>query len=250
MRRSIIAGNWKMNGTLGETEALLSELVKVDFDSAKTSVIVCPPYPCLHAAHKILQNSQIELGAQEMSAHEKGAFTGEVSAPILLTVGVSHVILGHSERRQYHSESDSGVNAKAKVALNAGLTPIICVGETLEEREADKTEDVIGAQIDGVLKGFTADMIVKSVVAYEPVWAIGTGKTATPEMAQAVHKFIRARVAKLDSGAAEVLPILYGGSVKPDNAAGLLCQPDIDGALVGGASLKAADFSAIINAVE
>jgi len=250
MRPTIIAGNWKMNGTLGETEALLTELVTVDFDSAKTGVIVCPPYPCLHAAHKILQGSQIALGAQEMSAHDKGAYTGEVSAAILLTVGVSHVILGHSERRQYHSESDSGVNAKAKAALNAGLTPIICVGETLEERESDRTETVIGTQIDGVLDGFTADMIKKSVVAYEPVWAIGTGKTATPDMAQAVHKFIRARVARLASDAADALPILYGGSVKPDNAAGLLCQPDIDGALVGGASLKAADFSAIINAVE
>jgi triosephosphate isomerase len=250
MRRSIIAGNWKMNGTLGETEALLSELVKVEFNTTTTDVVVCPPYPCLQAAHKILQNSQIALGAQEMSAHEKGAYTGEVSAAILLTVGVSHVILGHSERRQYHAESNSGVNAKARAALNAGLTPIICIGESLEEREADKTEDIIGTQIDGVLDRFTADMIVKSVVAYEPVWAIGTGKTATPEMAQAVHKFIRARVAKLDSEAAQTLPILYGGSVKPDNAAGLLCQPDIDGALVGGASLKATDFSAIIKAVK
>lgn len=250
MRPTIIAGNWKMNGTLGETETLLTELVKVEFDSSRTGVIVCPPYPCLQTAYKILQGSQIMLGAQEMSAHEKGAYTGEVSAAILLTVGVSHVILGHSERRQYHAESDSGVNAKAKAALKAGLTPIICVGETLDEREAGKTEAVVGTQIDGVLHGFTSEMINKSVVAYEPVWAIGTGKTATPEMAQAVHEFIRARVAHLDSTAAQVVPILYGGSVKADNAAGLLCQPDIDGALVGGASLKADEFSAIINALE
>jgi triosephosphate isomerase len=167
---------------------------------------------------------------------------------MLLTLGVTHVILGHSERRQYHAESDSLVNAKAKAALNAGLTPIICVGETLEQREAGNTESVVGTQIEGVLNGIDKKMLVGSIIAYEPVWAIGTGKTATPEQAQAVHAFIRGRVAMIDDHAATVIPILYGGSVKPDNAAGLLNQPDIDGALVGGASLKAKDFQAIIDA--
>jgi triosephosphate isomerase len=157
--------------------------------------------------------------------------------------------LGHSERRQYHGESDKLVNAKAKRALAAGLTPIICIGETLEQREAGKTDAVVGSQVDGALSGFSADDLMKMVIAYEPVWAIGTGKTATPEMAQEVHGFIREKMTRIDKNAADMVPILYGGSVKPDNAEGLLSQPDIDGALVGGASLKADDFIAIINAV-
>jgi triosephosphate isomerase len=156
--------------------------------------------------------------------------------------------LGHSERRRYHAEDDRLINAKVKTALKAGLTPIVCVGETLEQREAGKTEEVVGRQVDGVLAGLSADMIARVVIAYEPVWAIGTGKTATPETAQAVHRFIREKVAGIDSRTAQTLPILYGGSVKPDNASGLLSRPDIDGALVGGASLKAADFAAIVKA--
>jgi triosephosphate isomerase len=199
-------------------------------------------------ASGILKDGPIKLGAQDMSVHDRGAYTAEVSAEMLLTAGASYVILGHSERRQYHAESDQLVNAKAKKALADGLIPIICVGETLEEREADRTEEVVGSQIGGVLAGFAPDMIARSVIAYEPVWAIGTGKTATPEMAQAVHRFIRDRVADLNQEAAETVPILYGGSVKPDNADGLLSQPDIDGALVGGAALKADDFVAIIDA--
>jgi triosephosphate isomerase len=197
----------------------------------------------------MLSGSHIALGAQDMSAHEKGAYTSEVSASMLLTVGVRFVILGHSERRQYHTESDELVNAKAKLAIASELTPIICVGETLEQRESGQTEQVIGRQVDGTLSGFSADFVRKSVLAYEPVWAIGTGKTATPEMAQEVHKFIRDRVSRIDREAADSLPILYGGSVKPDNAENLLKQPDLDGALVGGAALKADDFIAIINAV-
>ena len=248
MRQKILAGNWKMNGTLPETEKLLKALLSAGRNPENGIIIVCPPYPSLQLADGILKGSPIKLGAQDMSEHDKGAYTGEVSADMLLTAGVSYVILGHSERRQYHAESDQLVNAKAKKALAVGLIPIICVGETLEERETDRTEDVVGSQIDGVLAGFAPDMIAKSVVAYEPVWAIGTGKTATPEMAQAVHRFIRNRVTGLSREAAEKLPILYGGSVKPENAADLLSQPDIDGALVGGASLKVDDFVAIIDA--
>ena len=183
-----------------------------------------------------------------MSEHPKGAFTGEVSAEMLLTLGVSFVILGHSERRQYHAESDNLINRKAKAALSAGLTPIICIGETLTEREAGQTEQVVGTQIDGVLAGFGAVELGKIVLAYEPVWAIGTGRTATPAMAQAVHRFIRERICGINKDAAVKLPILYGGSVKADNAKGLFEQPDIDGGLVGGASLKTDEFIGIINA--
>ncbi len=248
MRLKIIAGNWKMNGNLAETESLLKALVSEGFNNDNVKVIVCPPYTSLPLAVQLTKGSSIAVGAQDMSEHPKGAYTGEISADMLLTAGVVYVILGHSERRQYHGETDKLVNVKAKAALEAGLTPIICVGETLQQREAGQTQTVVGAQIDGTLLGLSADLISKSVVAYEPVWAIGTGKTATPEMAQAVHQFIRERVAGMDTKAARTLPILYGGSVKPDNADGLLSQPDIDGALVGGASLKAGDFTAIINA--
>jgi triosephosphate isomerase len=184
-----------------------------------------------------------------MSEREKGAFTGEISAQMLLTLGVTYVILGHSERRQYHVESDDLIHRKAVAALAASLTPIICIGETLAERESGNTEQVIGKQIDGVLAGFGEADLTRLVLAYEPVWAIGTGRTATPEMAQQVHRFIRGRVSRISSTAAERLPILYGGSVKGDNAKGLLAEPDIDGALVGGACLQADEFIKIINAV-
>lgn len=249
MRKNIIAGNWKMNGTIPETNALLKGLLAASWNTDKATAVVCPPFTSLQAAHKLLDGSRIALGAQDMSAYEQGAYTSEVSAAMLLTVGVTYVILGHSERRQYHAETDQLVNAKARLALNSGLTPIICVGETLKQREGGQTEEVVGNQVNGTLCGFSADFIKRSVIAYEPVWAIGTGKTATPEMAQEVHKFIRDLISRRDQQAAENLPILYGGSVKPDNAEGLLKQPDIDGALVGGASLKADDFIAIINAV-
>ena len=249
MRKNIIAGNWKMNGTIPEAESLITGLLEGDSNNANVTAVVCPPFTALQACHKLLDGSHIALGAQDMSAHEKGAFTSEVSPSMLLTVGVTFVILGHSEKRQYHAESDQLVNEKARLALGLNLTPIICVGETLDQREAGQTEQVIGTQIDGTLAGFSADLIKKSVIAYEPVWAIGTGKTATPDMAQEVHKFIRDRVSQIDREVADSLPILYGGSAKPENAQGLLKQPDIDGALVGGAALKADDFIAIINAV-
>ncbi|MCP4684628.1 MAG: triose-phosphate isomerase [bacterium] len=248
MRRMIIAGNWKLFGTIAETENLCKGLLNGKSRSERAEVLVCPPYTALAAASSLLADSHIAVGGQDMSEYEGGAYTGEISAEMLLTVGATFVILGHSERRQYHAETDQLVNAKAVRALASGLTPIICVGETLEERESGRTEDVVGAQIAGTLKDLSAEDLKKTVVAYEPVWAIGTGKTATPEMAEAVHRFIRERLVALDNEAAEMLPILYGGSVKPNNAAGLLSQPNIDGALVGGASLKADDFIAIINA--
>ncbi len=249
MRPIIIAGNWKMNGTIAETETLLQGLLEAGAPSSNATMIVCPPFTALYRASQLLEGSHIALGAQDMSQHEKGAYTGEVSAEMLLTVSVRYVILGHSERRQYHAESDQLVNAKAKAALSAGLIPIICIGETLTEREEGRTEEVVAGQLEGSLAGLTADQLKKSILAYEPVWAIGTGKTATPDMAQAVHKFLRSRLAGIDKEAATLIPILYGGSVKPGNAGDLLGQPDIDGALVGGASLKAADFCGIVNAV-
>jgi triosephosphate isomerase len=249
MRRVIIAGNWKMNGTIDETKNLIAALLAGNSKSERATVVVCPPFTSLQTASKLLSSKEIALGGQNMSVHEQGAFTGEVSARMLLTVGATFVILGHSERRQYHAETDQLVNAKAKLALASGLTPIVCIGETLEEREAGRTEEVVGSQLDGTLAGFSADELKQIVVAYEPVWAIGTGRTATPEMAEAVHCFVREKLTALDKPAAESIPILYGGSVKPDNAAGLLAQPNIDGALVGGASLKADDFIAIIKAV-
>lgn len=249
MRRKIIAGNWKMNGTPDEATALIEGLLSASYSKNETVIVVCPSYISLETASRLLNDSRIALGAQDMSNHEAGAFTGEVSARMLLTVGVSYVILGHSERRQYHAEDDRMVNAKCKSALRAGLTPIICVGETLDQRENGRTEEVIGSQVEKVLSDFTTEMVKKSVIAYEPVWAIGTGKTASPETAQAVHSFIREKVSVDFGEAAERMPVLYGGSVKPSNAAELMKQPDIDGALVGGASLTAEDFVAIINAV-
>lgn len=249
MRPVIIAGNWKMNGSVAETETLINGLLRASSKGAAAKMIVCPSYPFLGRAAQLLAGSHIALGAQDMSPHEKGAYTGEVSARMLLTVGVRYVILGHSERRQYHSESDQLVNAKSKAALSASLIPIICVGETLTEREAGRTEEIVAGQLAGSLEGLTTDQLKKSILAYEPVWAIGTGKTATPDEAQVVHKFLRAGLAQIDEETADLMPILYGGSVKPDNAKDLLSQPDIDGALVGGAALKADDFCKIVNAV-
>jgi len=248
MRRKIIAGNWKMNSTVVETEALISRLLAANTAKARAETVVCPPYTSLAAAAKLLKGSHIALGAQEMSQHAKGAYTGEISAELLLTLGVRYVILGHSERRQYHFETDGLVNLKTRAALAAGLTPIVCVGETLDQRENGHTESVIREQIQGTLSGFGAAELLRIVIAYEPVWAIGTGRTASPDQAQEVHRFIRQLTARIDNVASLELPILYGGSVKADNARGLLSRQDIDGALVGGASLKADEFVEIINA--
>jgi triosephosphate isomerase (TIM) len=250
MRKKIIAGNWKMNGTVDETRELLASLLIASPTFGKAIVVVCPPYTSISAAREVLDESSIELGAQDMSQHLSGAYTGEVSGPMLLTAGVSWVILGHSERRQYHAETDELVNLKLKTALQLQLNPIVCVGETLEQRQAGQTEEIVGSQVVTCLRGISASDLSRVVIAYEPVWAIGTGKTATPEMAQDVHAFIRGRVSEIDASVATMVPILYGGSVKADNAEGLLAKPDIDGALVGGASLKVNEFLSIVNAVK
>ncbi|UCD95624.1 MAG: triose-phosphate isomerase [Candidatus Zixiibacteriota bacterium] len=212
-------------------------------------VILCPPYTALSELANILKDSNIYIGAQNMYAAESGAFTGEIAPSMLLTIGVTYVILGHSERREYFSETDTIVNDKIKLALKSGLIPIVCVGEKLEQREEGQTEEVVAGQIDGSLAGLSADDMDEVVIAYEPIWAIGTGKTATPEMAQEVHRFVRDRLKAGFGETAEKVPILYGGSVKPENAAGLFSQPDIDGGLVGGASLKVEDFAKIVKSV-
>ena len=247
MRQRIVAGNWKMHGTPEETEALIQGLLAGNSRRAGVEVVVCPPFTSLERAGRLLSGTHLALGAQDMSQHEVGAFTGEVSARMLLTLGVRYVILGHSERRQYHAETDQLVNAKAKRALQAGLTPIICVGETLSQRKSGQTEQVIRKQVAGTLEGLSAADLQRAVIAYEPVWAIGTGKTATPVQAQEAHQLIRSLVATIERDAATDVRILYGGSVKAANAKELLEQPDIDGALVGGASLMADEFCGIIN---
>jgi triosephosphate isomerase len=214
-------------------------------------VIVCPPFPVLSAVHEVLESSGIGLGAQNMHSEESGAFTGEVSPGMLTAIGCTHVILGHSERRQFFHESDAFINAKVHKALAHGLLPIVCVGETLEQREGGITESVIDGQVRGVLAGVSAEDMRRVILAYEPVWAIGTGRTATPEQAQEVHVFIRTLLAELfDRSVAGNVVIQYGGSVKADNAEELFSQPDVDGGLIGGASLKTDQFLAIIRAAE
>lgn len=249
MRKKLVAGNWKMHGSLVENKALLDALVAA-LGQYSAGCIVCVPFPYLAQAQSVLSGSGLAWGAQNLSQHAKGAYTGEVSASMLLDFGCSHVIVGHSERRALYGEDDVAVAAKFAAALAAGLTPILCVGETLEEREAGVTETVIGRQLDAVLAVSGIDGMKRAVVAYEPVWAIGTGKTASPEQAQAVHAFIRARLAVLDKKIAEGLVIQYGGSVKAANAAELFAQPDIDGGLIGGASLVADEFIAICRAAQ
>jgi triosephosphate isomerase len=242
MRRKLIAGNWKMYKTVSEAVALVEELKK-GAAGAPSDVLVSPPYTSLVAVVATAKGSPVGVAAQNMHFEKEGAFTGEVSATMLKDIGVTHAILGHSERRQYFAETDEGVAKKTKVALDNGLLPVSCVGETLAEREAGRTMEVVGRQVDAILGAVTADEARSVVVAYEPVWAIGTGKVATPEQAQEVHAFIRTRVvAKHGQAVADVVRILYGGSVKPDNVKGLMALPDVDGALVGGASLKADSF--------
>jgi triosephosphate isomerase len=250
MRAKIIAGNWKMYKTLPETRELVTGLLRAfpSPDPAVT-VVVCPPFTSLALAGELVKGSGVRLGAQTMSEYDEGAYTGEISWQMLRSTGCDYVILGHSERRQYFHETDELINRKAKKALAHGLLPILCVGETLEQREQGKTATVVGTQVTGVLAGLTAEEMASVVIAYEPVWAIGTGRTATPEQAQEVHKDIRSRVEALYSRqVADAIRIQYGGSVKPDNAGDLLSRPDIDGALVGGACLKVDSFSAIITA--
>ncbi len=249
-RRSFVAGNWKMHKTVGEATAIARELRGlVSQLRDRVEIAIAPPFTALHAVAKALEDSNVAVAAQNCHAEVQGAFTGEVSAPMCAEAGCRYVILGHSERRQLFGETDVGVNSKVKAVLAAKLLPIICVGETLAEREAGKTLEIVSAQVRGCLNGFSAEQGKSFVLAYEPVWAIGTGKTATSKQAQEVHAHIRGLLtAQWGEGVAQAVRIQYGGSVKPENAQELLSQPDIDGALVGGASLKAADFAAIVKA--
>jgi triosephosphate isomerase len=248
MRTKVIAGNWKMNKDVFETADLING-IKKSLVTSKVEAIVCPPYTSLIVAQQLLKGSAVRLGAQDVSVRDDGAYTGEISVKMLKAVGCDYVIVGHSERRQYFHESNELINEKAKKVLAGGMKVIICVGETLEEREKGITDKVIMAQVKGVLAGLSQSDLEKVIIAYEPVWAIGTGKNATPQQAQEVHQLIRKLVAQLYSwNAAERIIIQYGGSVKPENAKELLSQADIDGALVGGACLKAESFAGIISA--
>jgi triosephosphate isomerase len=247
MRRKLIAGNWKMHGSLAENEQLLSGVL-AGMGDVKAGVAVCVPYPYLAQTQARLSGSTIAWGAQNLSQYAKGAYTGEVSAAMLSDFGCRYVIVGHSERRALYGESDTLVAEKYAVAQAAGMTPILCVGETLAEREDCITEQVVGRQLDAVIAKCGVGSLARAVVAYEPVWAIGTGVTATPDQAQSVHAFIRGKIRELDAAVAENLIIQYGGSVKGSNAAELFGQPDIDGGLIGGASLSAPEFLAICRA--
>ena len=249
MKQQLIAGNWKMNGSLAANEALvhgIAQGLQAALSGQHAQVAVCVPAAYLSQVQQLTHNSGIDLGAQDVSAHEQGAYTGEISAAMLKDLAVRYAIVGHSERRQFHAESDELVATKAQRALSAGITPIVCVGETLAEREAGKTEAVVKRQLAAVIHA-NGHCISEIVVAYEPVWAIGTGKTATPQQAQAVHAVLRAQL-QAATPHADRVQILYGGSMNAANAAQLLSQPDIDGGLIGGAALKPADFLTIIAA--
>jgi triosephosphate isomerase len=248
MRNFLIAGNWKMHGDAAANRELVAGILEGAPASDRVSLLVCPPYPYLASVASQLQGSSVELGAQNVSEHDKGAYTGEVSPGMLTEVGCRYAIVGHSERRTLYGESSAQVADKMAAALGAGLVPILCVGETLEEREAGRTEQVVAEQLGAAVARNGIEAFASAVIAYEPVWAIGTGKTATPDQAQDVHRYIRSVLAGQDASVAENVQILYGGSVKGDNAAGLFGMPDIDGGLIGGASLKAADFLAIAGA--
>jgi triosephosphate isomerase len=248
MRRPVIAGNWKLFKTTAEAVALINDLTPLVATTHAVDIVVAPVFTVLAAAKKALDGSAIHLAAQDCFWEEEGAFTGEISPKMLIDAGCSHVIIGHSERRQYFGENDETVNRKIKAALKDGLIVLFCIGETLAEREAEKTFDVLKRQVKDGLAGISRDQLNSVVIAYEPVWAIGTGKTASDSQAQEAHAFIRNTLATLhDPEVSEKIRILYGGSVKPDNIKGLMAQPDIDGALVGGASLKADSFAAIVN---
>lgn len=248
MRVPVIAGNWKLFKTIGESVALVDALKPLVSKARNVEIVVAPVFTALSRVSDAVSGSNINLAAQDCFWEQEGAFTGEVAPRLLKDVGCSHAIIGHSERRQYFGETDATVNKKVKAVIEAGLIAIVCVGETLEERESGRTFSVIEAQIENSLAGISAEAIAELVIAYEPVWAIGTGKTASDEQAQEVHAFIRGMIQRLFSSASsDAVRILYGGSVKPDNVKGLMEQPDIDGALVGGASLKADSFAAIVN---
>lgn len=248
MRKKIIAGNWKMFLDANSATSLAREVVQRCSNVRDREVVICPAFPLIPYVSKVIEGSPVKLGAQDLSGEEEGAYTGDVSAKMLLSVGCSYVIIGHSERREYHLENDEDIRKKCIKALSSGLIPIVCVGEKLSEREAGKTLSRVDAQVRGAFRGIEADQIKRVVIAYEPVWAIGTGKTATSAQAEEVHEFIRALIATIyDSEVAQEIPILYGGSVKPDNIDELMSQKDIDGALVGGASLKSDSFARIVH---
>lgn len=247
MRKKLIAGNWKMYKTPEQTVAFLRDFLPMVQDHTRDEIVVCPPFVDLQTAVEAAGGSNVAVGAQNVHWEKEGAFTGEISAPMLTAVKVTHVIIGHSERRQYFGETDDTVNRRLEIALEYGLTPITCIGEVLEEREAGLTEDVLRRQCIRAFNGISAKKAAKLVIAYEPVWAIGTGKTATPEMASDAHAVIRYEAEKVFGAEfAQQMRILYGGSVKPDNATALMSQEEIDGALVGGASLDPASFARIV----
>lgn len=249
MRTPIVAGNWKMNKTASEAADLVDGLKGLLDGVTGVEVVLCPPFTALQAVRERIANTSLDLGAQNMHFAENGAYTGEISGGMLRDLFCHYVILGHSERRQYFGETDVLVNQKAKAAVAAGLKPIVCVGETLEERESDRMKEVVETQVRGSLANLGPNGLAETVIAYEPVWAIGTGKTATSDQAQEVHAFIRGVLADLeDDGIAQAVRIQYGGSMKPGNAAELLAQPDIDGGLIGGAALDAESFAAIVQA--
>ncbi len=246
MRTPLIAGNWKMNGLRRDAEALARDVAAAVTASEGVEVLVCPPFVHLDAVGVVLADSGISLGAQNCADAGQGARTGEVAADMLVDMGATHVILGHSERREFYGEDDGLVAGRYRQALEAGLTPVLCVGETLSERDAGQTEAVVAGQIRGITDRLGADSLGPGVIAYEPVWAIGTGRTASAEQAQAMHAFIRAQLAGIEGeSAASARRLLYGGSMKPGNAAELLAMDDVDGGLIGGASLDAGDFAAI-----
>lgn len=252
MRKNIVAGNWKMHMNLSETIQLISEIKKkVEDLNTNCGVIICPPFTSLDAAAAMIKDSRIKLGAQNMHYENKGAFTGEVSADMLMSVGCEFVILGHSERRTIFKESDELINKKIHAAISAGLTPIFCIGETLDEREKGITFDVVKRQMNIGLENVSSENAERMIIAYEPVWAIGTGKTASPQQAEEVHAYLRNLLTEIyDSNTANEITIQYGGSVKPDNANELFSQQNIDGGLIGGACLKADSFVDIISAAE
>jgi len=244
-RQRWVGGNWKMNGSLEANKALLEGLNAALTDVSDVEIVVFPSFVYLAQAQDLLTDKKMVLGAQTLSEHEKGAFTGEISGPMLNDFGCRYVLVGHSERRQLFGESNEKVAQKFEAARKYGLIPVLCVGETQEEREANRTQAVVLAQLKAVVDRVTLAGLKGAVIAYEPVWAIGTGLTATPEQAQEVHAFIRNHIAEYDKALAETIQIVYGGSVKPDNAAEIFAKPDVDGGLIGGASLKAEDFSVI-----
>lgn len=248
MRQILVAGNWKLNGSIDSVKQLVSGILGGAGDTGNTAVAVCPPFVYIPLVSNLLVGSKVKLGSQDISDQESGAFTGEVSGPMLNDFSCSYAIVGHSERRALFAEDDEFTARKFAAARRNGLIPVLCVGETLEEREQGVTEQVVARQLDAVIELEGIAAIGEAVIAYEPVWAIGTGKTATPQQAQDVHSFIRGKLAGLDQAVADKVQILYGGSVKGSNAAELFAMPDIDGGLIGGASLQADDFLAICKA--